>query len=62
LGPLSSGSKNVGYYDVSMDELDASINVSEEYILATFRVKIKNVTPCHLPNYSTIIPEDNILC
>jgi hypothetical protein len=30
---------------------DDSINVSEETAVSIFRVRIKNVTPCSLPNY-----------
>jgi hypothetical protein len=44
-----------------MKESDASINVSEETAVSILRVRIKNVTPCSLPNYSTRIPEDSNL-
>jgi hypothetical protein len=45
-----------------MEESDASINVSEETAVSIFRVKIKNMTPCSIPNYLTRIPEDSDLC
>jgi hypothetical protein len=47
---------------VCMEEFDASINVSEETAVSIFRDRIKNVTPCSLPNYSTRVPEDRDLC
>jgi hypothetical protein len=45
-----------------MEESDASNNVSEETAVSIFRVRIKNVTLCSLPNYSTRISEDSDLC
>jgi hypothetical protein len=45
-----------------MEKSDASINVSKETAVSMFRVRIENVTPCSLPNYSTRISEDSDLC
>jgi hypothetical protein len=44
-----------------MRESDASINVWKETTPSVFRVRVENVTPCSLPNYSTRISEDSDL-
>jgi hypothetical protein len=41
-----------------MEESDAAINISEKTAVSIFRVRIKNVTPCILPNDS----EDSDVC
>jgi hypothetical protein len=41
-----------------MEESVASINISEKTAVSIFRVRIKNVTPCILPNDS----EDSDVC
>jgi hypothetical protein len=43
-----------------MEESDTSLNVSEEIAVSIFIVRIMNVTPCSLPNYSTRIPEESL--
>jgi hypothetical protein len=45
-----------------MDISHASINVSKETGVCIIRVRIKNVKPCSLPNYSAGMPEDNNPC
>jgi hypothetical protein len=45
-----------------MEISDASINASKEIGVSIFRVRINNVKPCSLLNYSTRIPESNNLC